>query len=114
MSLDPDTLDKTYKLVKMFWGDFHANRINYNDEVVDVVCKTNKAMADCNAIIHTTLLTLATGSAGASVIYSRPWLMDVAYDLLKIVDDNKRGWAACINTAAANFRTDLEMASQGI
>nr|WP_312231687.1 hypothetical protein [Pseudomonas sp.] len=114
MSLDQETLDKVRKLVIMFWGENVANNINYNDEVVEVVRQANEAMGGCNAIIHTTFLTLATGSAGASIIYSRPWLLDVAYDLLKLVDDNKRGWQACINVSAANYRSPLEMASMGI
>lgn len=115
MALTQDQIANLKELVASIWNASIANNIDYNDDVLDVLAAATKALADCNQTISLTFMSLAGAAAGGYVIFSRVWLRDLALDIAKEVNDNhQQGWAPCVNTVAASYRTRLEMASMGI
>lgn len=115
MALTQDQIAELKELVGSIWNASIANSINYNDDVLDVLALAAKALADCNQAISLTFMSFAGAATGGYVIFGRVWLRDFALDIAKEVNENhQQGWAPCVNTVAANFRTRLEMASMGI
>jgi len=118
MSLTAEQIQNCKALVTSIWGAGVANNLDYNEEVVAVVGTAVKEIGTCSARLADLFraLVIATG-AGAALIYSRMWILEGAQKIADTLDDMKQGnlqARACIATAAANYRSPLEMASLGL
>ncbi|WP_313087158.1 hypothetical protein [Stutzerimonas nitrititolerans] len=117
MALTPEQIEVTKALVSSIWTPSIANSLNYNEEVEEVVRLATQQIGQCSAYIYNLFAALTLGAVGgAAVIYSKQWMRDLGLDVAKAVADNKNNFQAraCINTAAASYRSPLEMASLGI
>lgn len=114
MALTPEEQERVKATVAAIWNQSIADSLDYNDEVAEVVLKAVKAISECSESIKKLLIDAT--SEVAALYLTIPWLLELGRDIAaelvtsKVVGSHR----ACINTAAANWRSPLEMASLGI
>ena len=118
MSLTVEQIQNCKALVTSIWGASVANNLDYNEEVVAVVGTAVSEIGTCSALLADLFRALVIATrAGAALIYSRMWILEGAQKVADTINDMKEAnlqARACIATAAATYRSPLEMASMGI
>lgn len=114
MALTIEQQNDLKKTVAAIWNQSIADSLDYNDEVAGVVLNAVKAISDCSESIKKLLIDAT--SEVAALYLTIPWLLEASRDIaLELVNSKITGsHRACINVAAANWRSPLEMASAGI
>ncbi|MFD1259761.1 hypothetical protein [Entomomonas asaccharolytica] len=119
MSYTAEEVQAIKAVITVIWSDTVAKKINVNDDVVYVVNKVLQAIENCSKQIEELFSTL-NSTVGGLTAFSKHWLLKLASEISQAIDiamndpNSGKQNTACVNKAALNFKSELEMASQGI
>lgn len=111
MAYTPQEREDMRTLAAGIWTQSIADTLDMNDEVIDVISKAAGEALQCSLAYALVPMPMGFPPANLTV-----WLLLNAASVLLRLNGVRQHqtFRPCIVTAAANWRTPLELASQGI